>query len=154
MYLSHKKAFSLLELTFVIVIIGILSAIAIPKLTATRDDAVISKARATVAAIRNSIAAERQKRILRGDFTAISTLHTTNNVFDVFSKDGNDAQNPVLEYPVANCATLGKTNECWKVSGTDYRFILPVGGNVDFEIVNNRFVCKTPNSDNCRLLTQ
>jgi len=38
-----KKAFTMIELIFVIVIIGILSAIAVPKLAATRDDAIRSK---------------------------------------------------------------------------------------------------------------
>jgi general secretion pathway protein G len=66
-----KKAFTMVELVFVIVVIGILSAIAIPKFAATRDDAVISKAIAEVAAMRSAIATERQKRILRGDFSPV-----------------------------------------------------------------------------------
>lgn len=67
-----KKAFTMIELVFVIVVIGILSAIAIPKFAATRDDAIISRARATVGALRSAIATERQKRILKGDFSAIT----------------------------------------------------------------------------------
>jgi len=66
-----KKGFTLIELVFVIVVIGILSAIAIPRFAATRDDAVVSKGRATVGALRSALATERQKRILKGDFSRI-----------------------------------------------------------------------------------
>lgn len=37
-----KKAFTMIELIFVIVIIGILASVAIPKLSATRDDSKVS----------------------------------------------------------------------------------------------------------------
>ena len=46
----------MIELVFVIVVIGILSAIAIPKFAATRDDAIITKARTTVASVRSALA--------------------------------------------------------------------------------------------------
>lgn len=38
----QKKAFTMIELIFVIVILGIFAAIAVPKLTATRNDAIVS----------------------------------------------------------------------------------------------------------------
>ncbi len=66
-----RNAFTMMELVFVIAVIGILSAIAIPKFAATRDDAVVSKGRATVGALRSALATERQKRILKGDFSRI-----------------------------------------------------------------------------------
>ena len=66
-----KKAFTMIELIFVIVVIGILAAIAVPKMAATRDDAVITKGIAEVAAMRSAIATERQKRILKGDFPPV-----------------------------------------------------------------------------------
>ena len=155
MQTSSKQAFTMVELIFVIVVIGILSAIAIPKLAATRDDATVTKAVATIGAVRSAIATERQKRILRGDFTAITSLSSTgtNMAFSTFSADnaGNTAN--VLEYPISECAS-GEIG-CWSVeSGPIYRYNMPTSGYVDFNLSNSRFDCVNTGDANCKLLTQ
>ena len=65
---------SMLELVFVIVIMGILAAVALPKLSATRDDAQIAKGRGDVSAIRAAIVNERQGRLMKGQSSYISAL--------------------------------------------------------------------------------
>ena len=72
MYLKKRKAFTMIELVFVIVIIGILSAIAIPKFSATRDDAVVTRGRSAVASLRSALSTLRQKNILKGSFTDVN----------------------------------------------------------------------------------
>ena len=56
--IKKKQAFTMLELIFVIVIIGILSVASIPKLAGTRDDAIISKLSHSIQTARVEIMAE------------------------------------------------------------------------------------------------
>jgi general secretion pathway protein G len=160
MLYQTKKAFTMLELTFVIVIIGILSAIAIPKFSATRDDAVITKARVTVASLRNAISTERQLRVLRGDFTPITNLDggTGSNsgglIFDRF--DLNSTGIRVLEYPMRACAN-GVTEGCWlRTNPSRYTYYFPHNANtVVFDSNGSRFDCVAGTAvADCNLLTQ
>jgi len=137
-----KSAFTMIELVFVIVIIGILASVAIPRLAATRDDAEITKARVTVASIRNALSMERQKRILRGDFTAITSVGTGGgDVFDVFSADKSGNQANVVEYAISS----SNTNGHWSINaaGTEYKFNSGAAGNPIFVVSGGKFVCKT-----------
>jgi len=51
-----RHAFTMIELIFVIVIIGILAAVAIPKLSATRDDAYLTRLKANTRICINDLA--------------------------------------------------------------------------------------------------
>lgn len=65
--MKSRFAFTMIELVFVIVVLGILAAVAIPKFAATRTDAQISAGRATIAAVRSGIVSYRQKHLLQGN---------------------------------------------------------------------------------------
>ncbi len=156
MQVSSKKAFTMIELIFVIVVIGILSAIAIPKLAATRDDATITKARTTIASVRAALSTERQKRILRGDFSDLVNLGgTTGDSKTLFNNYDNDENaSTVLEYPITSCASGARG--CWtKTSDTVYTYRMPHNStNVAFTLDRNKFRLNCVSSPDCKLLTE
>ena len=67
-----KKAFTMIELILIIVVIGVLAAVAIPRISATRDDAVLVK---TMAEIRTAIEEINAYYISQGKLA----LDTANN---------------------------------------------------------------------------
>jgi len=102
---GFTPAFTMIELIFVIVVIGILSAIAIPKLAASRDDAVLVKGKSQVAAIRSGIAMQKSKRLLEGKTPPIPrTLDANGSTNDLFHSgdDGN-----ILEYGLSSSTKDG-----------------------------------------------
>jgi general secretion pathway protein G len=149
-----RKAFTMIELVFVIVVIGILAGIAIPRFAATRGDAEISSAKATIAAIRSGLANERQLRVLRGDFTAISSIDNdgiASTAISTFSADKDGNSKSVLETTIPVCSS-DSDKGCWQDS-LNYRMPAGIAGVVTFTLTNGQFNCDV-NDANCRKLTQ
>ncbi|MDY5115057.1 MAG: type II secretion system protein [Campylobacter sp.] len=107
-----KKGFTMIELIFVIVILGILASVAIPRLAATREDAEISAAVANL-------------RTLVSDVTA---YYTVKGEFGSTTK-----WNEITNVPVTN----SKNNTTGVATGSAS---LKVGGKecIDFLVVNKK----------------
>ena len=105
-----RRGFTMIELIFVIVILGILASIAIPKLAATRDDAKVSK-------VLNELAT------LKSDMAAYYTAHGTYTTPDKKIKDETN----VPLYTDRECSNLAETIE----SDKKYYYCVPGtgGGN-------------------------
>ena len=148
--MHFKKAFTMLELVVVIVILGILSSIAITKLSVTRDDAVIVKGRSQVQAIRNAIMLQKSKNMLRGnlsyppflDDAAFNTEHE-----ELF--DGN-ATNPLLEYPI-----YSKSRDGWmKTANNTYTYnVMGTSETFTYNPSTGKFDCDHSHTV-CRKLTE
>ena len=129
----------MIELVFVIVVLGILAAVAIPKFTATRTDAQISKARADISSIRSAIVTERQARLIKGD-----SAYIDGDALD----DASGLFSGILMYPI----TAGSGAGHWSVSGvadvntSKYNFnVANVNVLFTYTKSDGRFVCDTTN---------
>ncbi|MDD7090451.1 type II secretion system protein [Campylobacter sp.] len=78
-----KKGFTMIELIFVIVILGILASVAIPRLAATREDAEIS---AAVANLRTLVSDINAYYTVKGEFGSTTKWSEITNV--PLNKDG------------------------------------------------------------------
>jgi len=111
---KSKKAFTMIELIFVIVILGILAAVAIPKLAATRDDAVYSKDVANIKTCINDTVAKSQA-------TGTMTQATVDAIPSCSAAVSSTANTITATYTVPNLIIAGSPdvsqNIAYRVSG-------------------------------------
>ena len=138
--MNNRKAFTMIELVFVIVVLGILAAVALPRFASTRDDATISKGRADIASIRSAIATERQSRLITGDSTYITVANM--NAGGLFGG--------ILTYPIAASAS----GNGWSGgAGGVYTYSVSGGTHtLTYTPVDGRFLCTNGSGSYCSKL--
>ncbi|WP_457599406.1 type II secretion system protein [Hydrogenimonas sp.] len=143
--MRSREAFTMIELVFVIVVIGILASVALPKLWVTRDDAIISKGRADIATIRSAISTVRQKNLLEGDPTYPATLDAA-----AANTENEELFTEILDYPVYSKDADGK----WMKTGNNQYSYKVLGNSVtfDYNSTSGKFDCDHTTED-CRTLT-
>lgn len=135
----NRSAFTILELVFVIVVLGILAAVALPRLGSTVEQAHIAKAQGDVAAIRSGIASERQKSLVQGINTFPATLDSGTGLFGA-----------ILTYPV----TSGTGGGEWSGNNPNYTFT--VGADAvafTYDSDTGKFDCTHSNA-NCAKIVE
>ena len=109
-----KKAFTLIELIFVIVVIGILAAVALPKFNDTRELAISNSVKQDIATITQSI---KSQYMIKGDITDISSAVNFNS--DTWTLDSTKL---IIEYKISGIScvkiTVDKSGTTKKLNTT------------------------------------
>jgi general secretion pathway protein G len=142
----------MIELVFVIVIMGILASVALPKMAASRTDAQIAKGRSDIASIRSSIVSERQTRLLKGQNSFINKLHDSNTL--LFDTNGSST---LMMYGVA---TKPNSDGHWQPTPSNstgnWRYVYRIMGvdvAFDYNQSTGTFDC-THSVEQCKYLTE
>jgi len=125
-----RAGFTMIELIFVIVILGILAAVAIPKLAATRDDANIAKGATQVATAVSDVGAYYTSQ---GALTKWSDM--SNVLMSNISTDLNTTGNTVTFAAPAECISISSIGNGGAGGGAD-------GINIKYTASGATSVCK------------
>lgn len=155
----------MIEMVFVIVILGILAAVAIPRLAASRDDAIITKGKSQVSAIRSGISLLKSKNMLSGTLNAScnsyypcaldNTTAPSSDNDPLFHIVDTNVSNDILEYPIYS---RDNHDGSWIKTTSGYSFQLS-GQKIPFTYTSGTgsFDCNstaTATGEDCKLLTR
>ncbi len=111
---NNKNGFTLIELIFVIVVIGILASFALPKFNETRESAIINNLKQDISTISNSI---KSRHMLKSDILDISDAVELNT--DTWTLDSTKLK---VEYKISNATCVSievdKTSSTHKLNVT------------------------------------
>ncbi|ATB70088.1 hypothetical protein SJPD1_1983 [Sulfurospirillum diekertiae] len=154
-----KLAFTMIELVFVIVILGILGAVAFPKMAPFIEDAKMARGQSNVAAIRSAISNERGKNMLNGVVAFPQILDDAAKDTSGESLFDGNATVSILQYPLYSKASGGfwmKKSD--NGATTQYRYYLSDSRYVDFNYTRatGNFDCahNAANDNDCANLTK
>ena len=156
-----KKSFTLIELIFVIVIIGLLASVAVPKFMQTKASASSSAAKSVVSSVRTAIETKHGEWMINDDLGS-SDGYTPQGYPKKLdeateNKAGEDlfvgtSTLPILKNPIKSCLN----NDCWfkyKADDTDknisyyaYKFTPEDNITLDYNGNNGKFECNNDGS--------
>lgn len=134
-----NKAFSLLEIIIVIVIIAIITSFAIPKFTNINSKTSITKLKSQLAIIRNELASKRSENVLLSNEKIIESLDEAE-----FNKEKELLFTSLVDFSIVSTTNSIKEVGKWaKTSDTKYEFFIQKDSSVKFFLENEYLICKS-----------
>lgn len=107
---NMRSGFTMIELIFVIVVLGILAAVAMPKFVNVQDDAKVSSEKSTIGAVRSAIGMLHGKAIIKNsDFAVKITGATTTPSTETLVVTVTDELYPTALSITSSAANTSKT---------------------------------------------